>query len=238
MALALDGIPTTVIQSTSVTSQAITSPTSSFKFDRIFVSAILNGSKIASIADGLGLTWHNYIQTNGGAGVGNWCEIWYADTGNQTVSAETITLTMAGTATYTTLACWIVSNGGNSAGLTFDSGGPVINTASGGGTILASMTTTTAACMVMGYFREQSTAAPVMQAAWVGSPSICSGVTNSYQAVGYQVESATGTYTPQLSSGITDVNTVITFGVVQAGTVVIPTLVTPRKLWIKGRKSF
>jgi hypothetical protein len=230
MAIAIDGSATHTISASSTTTSTITSPTTTNNFDRVFISATLNGSTISSITDGLSLTWAKMAGGQLGSGAGNSFEVWYADVGNQNLAAGTITVHYTGTATYISLNCWCVSNGGSSNGLAFDSGGPTTNFAAGGASILSAITTATAACMVIGVFRCQATGGPVMGTGWVGAPSIESGVASAFMGVGYAVETVTGTYTPFLASGSTDVNSVITFGVI-AGSAA-DTLLTQQRLYM------
>lgn len=151
----------------------------------IFVTYNLSSGSISSITGG-GLTFTKRITiTLGGSDV---FDEWAAPVGGSPLSGVTFTANLSGSASFTFMQAFVVSNGGNA--VAFDTGGPQAVTSGA-----ASMTTNESA-MVFCAGRFGTSGAPTASAPWT---QIIGGVASSFSASEYQFPLSAGTYTGAFS---------------------------------------
>lgn len=139
MTLALDGAAASTIASSG--NPVTVGPISTtFGYGKVYILIVANSASPTSITGG-GLTFSQR------ASISN-CFLWAADVGSSPLSGVTFTVNFGGSTTFCTMVAQAISNGGNSNGLAFDSGGPQTATSSGSGP-QASMTTANAVALLV-----------------------------------------------------------------------------------------
>lgn len=222
MALALDGTPQVSVNTsgglTAVFSVATSNSISTtYGYGKCVVVAIANSNFSVLSVVGTNLTFtrraiHTFTTFPGTT------EEWVSDIGATPLSSETITVTWNGTTSYNVAQCYCVSNGGNAAGLAFDSGGPVANGSSDGSAGTgnnATMTVVNPNAFVIGFTRQSSTSSPIAGSPWTG---INNSAINTYCQPEYQYPSSANTAYTTVSNPNADVNAAIIDAIIAAGT--------------------
>lgn len=178
MTLAIDGTPAYGNNNSSPI--VVTSPTTTFGFGKIIVMSAQGGSAATAIVSitgaGLSFTRRALVITSGGAPY----EEWQSDIPSGGIAGVTITINYGSGFGGGDVSVFCVSNGGNTAGLAFDSGGPQTIGTFGN---QVNMTTVTAITFVFGGYLMSSTAAPLAGTSWTG---ILAGQAGSFHLTEYQ----------------------------------------------------